>query len=58
MLIISKSFGGRKANTDPPLNPLPTKGGEENITGQSLADGYIMLGKDNLPSRQLLLSET
>ena len=30
------------ANTDPPLNPLPTKEGEEKITGQSLTDGHIM----------------
>ena len=34
---------GWNADTDPPLSPLPTEGGEENITGQSLADGLTSL---------------
>ena len=35
LLVTSKSFGGRNDDTDPPLIPLPTKGGEEKITGKT-----------------------
>ena len=36
--LLLQPFVVRNDDTDPPLSPLPTEGGEENITRKSVAD--------------------